>query len=130
MPVPRLGRNDDHVIGADLTHRVAVDLDPPATLGDVERLAERVRVPGSSGAGLEPDEATAEPRRVRRREQGADLDVPVKLDASPAKVSPEPARTMVRSAGTVASVCPTDADRASKTVASTGTAETAFGQPA
>src|SRR5262249_42335030 len=56
--------------------RAALALYPPKPGGDDQCLAERVRVPGGSGARLERDLARADPSWIRSLEQRVDADGP------------------------------------------------------
>src|SRR5439155_23510912 len=53
VPVLLVGRDPHRVAGADLAHRPAPQLDPPHAGEDVQRLAERMRVPGGARSRLE-----------------------------------------------------------------------------
>ena len=57
-PVPMLlaGSEPDDVAGADFLDRTALALDATTPGGDDQRLAERMGVPGGTGAGLECDD--------------------------------------------------------------------------
>src|SRR3954470_17829667 len=63
VPVLLAGRNPDHVAGADLLLRAAVALGPAAAGRDDQRLAERMRMPGRAGAGLEGHDGAGDTRR-------------------------------------------------------------------
>src|SRR5579875_3571667 len=72
-----LARRDPHrVAGADLADRPAPGLDPADARRDVQRLAERMRVPGRARARLEADPGRAQPRRVGRLDDGILPDGP------------------------------------------------------
>ena len=58
------GRDPDDVAGPDLLDRAALALHPAGAGGDDQRLAQRMRVPGGAGAGLEGDDAAADARRI------------------------------------------------------------------
>src|SRR3954453_7218413 len=72
VPVLLPGRKPDHVAWPDLLDRPALALHPAATDSDDQRLAQRVRVPGSTGARLESDQGATDPRRLWRAEQRVD----------------------------------------------------------
>ena len=67
-------RNPDDVAGPDFFFRTALALHPAMTRRDDERLAERMRVPRGARAGLEGDDAAANPRRSAAPERQVDPD--------------------------------------------------------
>ena len=66
VPVVLAGLEEDAVAGADDLDRAALALAEADALGDEDRLAVRVRVPGGSRAGREVDERGGERRACRR----------------------------------------------------------------
>jgi hypothetical protein len=67
--VALIRRDPDDVAGADFQGRAAIVLDPAEAGGDDQGLAERVGVPGGSGAGLKSDQRAADTVRVRAEER-------------------------------------------------------------
>src|SRR5215212_8774906 len=65
VPVLLAGLEEDPITRADQLDRPATALAETDALGDVDRLAERVGVPGGPGAGREVDEVGLHPRRRR-----------------------------------------------------------------
>src|SRR5690348_11671278 len=75
MPVV-LARLEEHAIaGADDLDRAALALAEADALGDEDRLAMRVGVPGGARGGGEVNERGAEGRGRLRRGYGVDVDV-------------------------------------------------------
>src|SRR5712691_7371896 len=66
VPVLLAGRDPDGVAGTDLAHRRPPYLHASDAGDDVQRLAERMGVPGGAGLRLEPHEGAPDPRRRRR----------------------------------------------------------------
>src|SRR5262249_2133148 len=66
VPVLLAGRNPYGVAGADLAHRAALGPHPPDAEDDMQRLAERMGVPGGARARLEQYAVAPDPRRRRR----------------------------------------------------------------
>src|SRR4051794_23031712 len=66
VPVILAGLEVDAVAGADDLDRSLAALAEPHALGDPDRLAERVRVPGGARARGEVDAGSLQPRRRRR----------------------------------------------------------------
>src|SRR5260221_5286985 len=69
VPMFHAGRAPDDVAGPDFLDRAAPTLRPAKPERDDQGLAERVRVPGGTGAGLERDARAANARRLGRFEQ-------------------------------------------------------------
>src|SRR6201999_2577126 len=69
------GLEVDPVTWTDLFDRSAFALASADPLGDVDRLAERVGVPGGAGARGEVDAGGGRSRRRRRSGDGVDVDV-------------------------------------------------------
>jgi hypothetical protein len=74
VPVLLAGPEPDHVAGMDRFDWAAFPLDSPAAGRDDQGLAERVRVLGSPGAGLERHTGTGRARRVSCLKQRIDAD--------------------------------------------------------
>src|SRR5205823_13862575 len=72
VPVLLARLEEDAVAGADLLDRAAAALAEAEALGDPDRLAVRVPVPGRPRAGREMDAARAQARPVRRRRDRVD----------------------------------------------------------
>jgi len=66
---------EDSVAGADLLDRAALALAAADALGDEDRLAERVRVPGRAGARGEVDARRGGAGRCFGHRDGIDVDV-------------------------------------------------------
>src|SRR3954454_16426950 len=64
MPMLLLRRDPDRVAGADLLDRAVPCLHPPDARDDVQRLPERMGVPGGARAGLERHPHRLDPRRL------------------------------------------------------------------
>src|SRR3954449_677945 len=64
MPMLLLRRDPDRVAGADLLDRAVPCLHPPDARDDVQRLPERMGVPGGARAGLERPPPRLDPRRL------------------------------------------------------------------
>src|SRR5262249_6868902 len=75
VPVVLAGLEEHSVAGPDLLHRPALALAAPDALGDEDRLAVRVRVPGGAGAGGEVDARGGDGRRPGGGGHGVDVDV-------------------------------------------------------
>ena len=67
-------RKPDHVTGPNLLDRPAPALRAAAAGGHDQGLAERVRVPGGPGAGLERDSGTGYACRIGGLENRVDAD--------------------------------------------------------
>ena len=93
VPVLLAGREPDHVARPDLLDRPAPALRPAEPSGHDQRLAQRMRVPGRAGAGLEGDAGAAR-RAPDRAPRTADRcrTVPVKYSAGPRPDGCEPLR--------------------------------------
>src|SRR5690348_637082 len=63
MPMLLAGRDPDHIAGANVLDRLPLTLNPAATSRDNQGLAERMRVPRRTRAGLEGDEVHADTGR-------------------------------------------------------------------
>src|SRR5207247_2852237 len=74
VPVVLAGLEIDAVAGADDLDGTAAALAAADALGDVDRLAEGVGVPGGTGAGREMDHGRAGAPRRRWRGDGVDVD--------------------------------------------------------
>ena len=74
VPVLLAGLEEDAVAGADDLDRAAAPLAEADALGDVDRLAVRVGVPGGARAGREVDVLALQPRGARGRGDGVDVD--------------------------------------------------------
>src|SRR5215211_7082708 len=61
VPVPLVGGRGDDVTGPDLLDGAAAGLHQPLAVGDVQGLADGVRMPGGAGRGGEPDGADPHP---------------------------------------------------------------------
>ena len=72
VPVLLAGSEPDHVAGMDLLYRAALALGPAAAGRDDQRLAERMRVPGGAGAGLEGHDGAGDTRRGAALEERVD----------------------------------------------------------
>jgi hypothetical protein len=66
---------EDDVAGADFLPLLALALVPAGAGNDNQGLAERMRVPGAPGAGLEADQGPREPGRLLPRELPLDGEV-------------------------------------------------------
>src|SRR3954468_21780231 len=75
VPVVLAGLEEHAVAGADDLDRPALALAPADALGDEDRLAVRMGVPGGAGAGREVHERGGERRGASRRGDGVDVDV-------------------------------------------------------
>ena len=75
MPVVLARLEEDAVAGADRLDRSALALTLADALGDEDRLAVGVGVPGGPGPGREVDERSGESRAARRCGDGVDVDV-------------------------------------------------------
>src|SRR4051812_10671299 len=75
VPVVLAGLEEDAVAGADLFNRAAFALAAADALGDVDRLAVRVGVPGGARTGREVHERGGEGRRRFGRGDRVDVDV-------------------------------------------------------
>src|SRR3954452_1955139 len=75
VPVILARLEEDAVAGADLFDRAALALAAADALGDEDRLAVRVGVPGGARAGREVHERGGEGRRRFGRGEGVDVDV-------------------------------------------------------
>ena len=75
VPVVLAGLEEDAVAGADLLDRAALALAAADALGDEDRLAVRVGVPGGAGAGGEVHERGGERGGAGGRGDGVDVDV-------------------------------------------------------
>src|SRR5215218_7963598 len=64
MPMLLVRRDPDRVAGADLLDRAVPCLHPPDAGDDVQRLSERMGVPGGARAGLERHPHRLHPRRL------------------------------------------------------------------
>jgi hypothetical protein len=73
----------DHVTGADVLDRFPLPLNPAATGGDDQGLAERMRVPRCPRTGLEGYEIHADAGRVRRIVQRVHPDGPSEILGRP-----------------------------------------------
>ncbi len=74
MPVLVPGRTPDGVPGADFHDGLAFALRPAAAGGDNQDLAQRMCMPGRTGAGLESGVSAGDARRIGRRMQRVDTD--------------------------------------------------------
>ena len=74
VPVVLAGLEEDAVAGSDQLDAAALALAEPDTLGDPDRLAERVRVPRGAGARGEMDGSRADARVVASRSDRVDID--------------------------------------------------------
>jgi len=83
------GLEPDPVAGPDLLDRGALALAEPEALGDEDRLAERVGVPGGAGAGREVDGGGGGGGRRRRHGDGVDVDVAAEPVGRPFTVAGE-----------------------------------------
>ena len=87
VPVLLARLEEDAVARTDDLDRPTATLSVADALGDPDRLAVRVGVPGSAGAGREVDVAGAEPRAGRRHRDGVEKTVPVNQSLGPATVA-------------------------------------------
>lgn len=74
MPVLQPRRKPHDVARTDLLDRTALTLHPSQPGGDDQRLTERMRAPGGTGAGLEGDLAGSDAGRIRSLEERIDAD--------------------------------------------------------
>src|ERR1044071_3114631 len=70
VPVLLVRRDPHRIPGANLLYWPAFSLNPPEPRDDVQRLPERMGVPGGARAGLEADAAGTHARRFRRLDDG------------------------------------------------------------
>ena len=75
VPVLLVGVGVDDVAGTDVEDGLAAGLDEPDALGDVERLAHGVRMPGRAGTGGEMDRVHPHPRRLLAADDGVEVHV-------------------------------------------------------
>ena len=73
--MPLAGRRVDGIAGPDLDDLAAAGLDEPDALGDVQRLADRVRMPCVARTRSEVDDAGPETRRLHATRDGVEPDV-------------------------------------------------------
>ena len=92
VPVLLARREPDDIAGPDLLDRAALALDPAAAGRDDQRLAERMRVPGGAGAGLEGDARRPTRAGSGGRNSGSIRTVPVNQSAGPLPEGCEPLR--------------------------------------
>src|SRR5947209_6332363 len=74
VPVLFAGLKPHNVAGPDFLDRTAFALHPAKPRHHDQRLAERVRVPGRTRAGLEGDKRPGNPGGLRRAEQRIDAN--------------------------------------------------------
>src|SRR4051812_37409289 len=72
MPMFLAGLEPNHISRTDLFDRSSFVLHPAEAEGDNQRLAERMRVPGGAGAGLEGDGCAGYSRRRGHRDEWID----------------------------------------------------------
>ena len=89
VPVVLAGLEEHAVAGADLLYRAALALAEADALGDIDRLPERVGVPGGAGAGSEVDEVGLCSIGSGRCGDCVDVDGSVNQSLGPIAVSTE-----------------------------------------
>ena len=78
VPMPLVGRRLDNVARADLDELTAPGLDEALSFGDIEGLADGVRMPGRPGVRREVDRTDPDARGLLASYDAVDPDVPGK----------------------------------------------------